>query len=124
MRRKYSETGVFIAMLHNPKPERLFDNLGMTMLIVTPDSQSEFKAIIQPLRYKNKIYLNGVPTELGYDSMKKYMLLCSSRVELEKVNSVDTYLVYDTKRFRLDHCEKVYFKGKPFYYWAIVHREG
>ena len=124
MRRKYSETGVFIAMLHNPMPERLFDNLGMTMLIVTPDSQSEFKAIIQPLRYKNKIYLNGVPTELGYDSMKKYLLLCSSRVELEKVNSVDTYLVYDTKSFRLDHCEKVYFKGKPFYYWAIVHREG
>lgn len=111
-------------MLLNPMPERIFENMGMTMSLILSDSETEFKGIIQPLRYKNKIYLNGVPTELGYDSMKKYLLLCSHRVELEKVNGINNFLDFNGKSYCVDHCEKVYFKGEPFYYWAIIHKEG
>ena len=107
----------------NPVPEMIFENMGMLMKIVSDDNEHEFKAVIQPLRYKNKIYLNGIPTELGYDSLKKYLLLCSHRVELESVDGINTFLIFDRKKFRVDHCEKVYFKGEPFYYWAIVHKE-
>ena len=103
--------------------EKVFDAMGVEMTISSLHYTKYFKGTLQPLRYKNKIYLNGVPTELGYDSLKKYLLICSASVELENIDGKDTVLVFEKARYSVDHCEKVYFKNEPFYYWAIIHKE-
>ncbi len=84
----------------------------------------EFYAYLQPLRYKNKIYLSGVATELGYDGMKKYLLLAPKEVHMKYLTDISYTLSFEDGKFRTDHCEPVYFAGKPLYLWAIVHKEG
>lgn len=103
--------------------DRLFDGFGVEFSIVSDSDTTSFSCIFQPLRYKNKIYLSGIPTELGYDSLRKYLLMASSAVPLEAVDGINTYLRFGEHKYRIDHCEKVYLKDVPVYYWAIVHRE-
>ena len=84
----------------------------------------EFPAFLQPLRYKNKIYLSGVPTELGYDGLNKYLLIAPYKVDKKYLMGEGYVIKFGEERFSADHCEPVYLGKKPLYYWAIVHKEG
>lgn len=107
------------------KPKKiLFEKLGLTMTVtIGGGSYSYFKAFLQPLRYKNKIYLSGVPTELGYDSLQKYLLIALPDAPLELIDGNSYILSYDGYNYSVDHCEKVYHGTEPYYYWAIVSKE-
>lgn len=104
----------------------LFDYYGvkMTYSSATDEETFDFYAFLQPLRYKNKLYLNGVPTELGYDGLNKYMLLCDPKVDMGSIDGINYRLCFGNKSYGVDHHEIVYRLGKPLYMWAIVHREG
>ena len=49
---------------------REFERFGRPLTIKFPDGTSSpvFNGFVQPLRYKNKMYLYGVNTEVGYNS--------------------------------------------------------
>lgn len=102
----------------------LFENSGVTLKIVSSDGKEKsFRAFLQPLRYKNKIYLRGVATELGYDSLKKYLLLSPADVDLSVVDATENALYFGDIHLSIDHTEKVYFGKTPFYTWSIVSKE-
>lgn len=124
MQLTFSQTEVFIAVAINFISEKIFNTMGRTMQIVSSEGTVSFKGVFQPLRYKNKIYLSGVMTELGYDSVKKYLVLCSSDVALESVDGLQKVLTVDGEKFCVDCAEKVYFKSEPCYCWAIIHKGG
>lgn len=106
-------------------PKRLFEKMGVTISVVAYfGSRVDFKAFLQPLRYKNKVYLGGVHTELGYDSMRKHLLISPPDIRLDNIDGVSFSLEFEGKKLSIDHCEKIYFKEKPVYYWAIVSEEG
>lgn len=84
---------------------------------------STFKAILQPLRYKNKIYLEGVPTELGYDNLKKYLLISPPETDLSLLDNINTSLYLGDEHYSIDHTEKVRFFGNTFYTWSIISKE-
>lgn len=109
-------------ILKNP----LFDRYGVKMTYerATDEDSFDFYAFLQPLRYKNKLYLSGVPTELGYDGMNKYILLCDPSIDLDSIDGINYRLCFGNKAYGVDHHEIVYQKDKPLYIWAIVHREG
>ena len=48
----------------------MFEKYGQEVTLKTDDGWSSpiFGAFIQPLRYKNKMYLNGVNTVIGFNS--------------------------------------------------------
>ncbi|MDD6012908.1 MAG: hypothetical protein PUC33_08715 [Oscillospiraceae bacterium] len=102
----------------------LFDKLGVEMRIEKEETVCRFCAFLQPLRYKNKIYLSGVPTELGYDGMNKYLLMCDPRVDFSEIDGITCRLILGENAYGVDHCETIYGGKKPRYIWAIVHREG
>lgn len=87
-------------------------------------SSFDFFAYLQPLRYKNKLYLTGVPTELGYDALKKYLLICPVEVPLDKIDGISYRLCFEEKAYGVDHVETVYSCNNPLYLWAIIHKEG
>lgn len=103
--------------------ERIFNSMGRLMKITSSDETITFKAIIQPLRYKNKIYLSGVVTELGYDSVKKYLVLAPVGVGLEGVDGVHKILTVDGEKYFVDCAEKVYLNSQAYYCWAIIHKQ-
>lgn len=104
--------------------KKLFEKSGVTLSIRNEKgSEEKFKAFLQPLRYRNKIYLRGVATELGYDSLKKYLLISPAQTDLSVVDGTKLALYFDNKHLSIDHTEKVYFGAEPFYTWSIVSKE-
>ncbi len=102
--------------------DRVFKH-GTTVYVKTADGwrTESFKAYIQPIRYKNKVYLEGDFTEIGVNGNDMYLYLGPSKHDL----SVDTkelrVVDYSNSRvFSVDKAEKVYFDGKVFYIWAVL----
>lgn len=92
------------------------------MKIEGDETSVSFNAFLEPLRYKNKMYLSSVSTELGYDVLTKFLLLCPVNVPLETVDGISVLLKAGDEDFSIDHCETVFFKNEPQYYWSIVHK--
>lgn len=109
----------------NKKPaDAILKKMGVTLEIKKGNSTvKSFKGFLQPLRYKNKIYLRGVATELGYDSLKKYLLISPVDVDISDVDGTDLSLYFENKHLSVDHSEIVYFGKEPCYMWSIVSKE-
>ena len=111
-------------MLSDKMPQALFSKMGTEFSVKKGSvTLSRFYALLQPLRYKNKIYLRGVATELGYDRLKKYLLLSPADVDLTAVDGTEQCLYNGNTHLSIDHTETVYFGGKPYYNWSIVSKE-
>ena len=106
---------------------KLFDKYGVKMSYTVSASEKQsrdFSAFLQPLRYKNKLYLSGVPTELGYDGLNKYLLICPPDIDLDKIDGINYRLCFGDNAYGVDHHETVYSFNEPLYIWAIIHKEG
>ena len=97
-----------------------FNRYGKDMKIIYPNGSVTpiFKGFIQPLRYKNKMYLYGVNTEIGYNSQGYYLYIGPPQYDLTKYP--EATVVCDNQKYMIDRCEKMDFKGKPVYVWAII----
>lgn len=111
-------------MVTDKAPKALFKKSGVSLVIKRDGEEiTSFNAFLQPLRYKNKIYLRGVATELGYDSLKKYLLISPADVDLSVIDGTSLALFFGDKHLSIDHTEKVYLGKKPYYTWSIVSKE-
>ena len=111
-------------MLTDKAPQALFNKMGVSLTLKSgSETLKSFNAFLQPLRYKNKIYLRGVATELGYDSLKKYLLISPVEVDLSEVDGTDVALYFGEKHLSIDHTETVYFGKTPYYNWSSVSKE-
>lgn len=95
---------------------------GRKMVLSNADGDTEFSAFLQPLRYKNKMYLSSTFTEIGFDTLRKFILICPADIDITTVDGINVLLKFEDDDYCVDHCEKVYMKNKPLYYWAIVHQ--
>lgn len=98
-----------------------FEKWGRTLVIENTDSTqtAPFKGFIQPLRYKNKMYLYGVNTEIGYNSQGHYLYIGPPDPDLTAAPQ-NSYIAAAGKKFRVDRAEKVYNGDEIFYIWAII----
>lgn len=103
------------------KLENLMKRHGRAMCLRLPDGQASaaFYGFIQPLRYKNKMYLAGVKTRIGYNSEGHYLYIGPPEYDLT-VAGADTLLSAGGVDYRIDRAEKVYRGAEVFYIWAIV----
>ena len=102
----------------------LFRKSGVTLTLCNNNGPiATFKAFLQPLRYKNKIYLRGIATELGYDSFKKYLLISPADIDLSSVDGTGLTLRFGESFLSIDHSEKVFFGSNYLYTWSIVTKE-
>ena len=83
-------------------------------------TSTPFTGFLQPLRYKNKMYLGEVTTPLGFDNSRKFLLLTSSETDVSRADGYEAAVTLGGKRFSCDHRELEYFKNEPVYAWAIV----
>lgn len=77
------------------------------------------KAMIEPLRYKNKMYLDGIYTEIGFNSQGHYLYIGPPQMDLTLAADSE-FLTADGTSYQIDRAEKVYNKGEVFYIWAII----
>jgi hypothetical protein len=99
----------------------IMERFGRQVRLCLPDGwESEtFGALLQPLRYKNKMYLSGVNTRIGFNREGYYLYLGPPEHDLAQL-SEGMWIQCGADKFTLDRAETVYFGAEPCYVWAIV----
>ncbi len=102
----------------------LFSSYGNNVFLTGADGwrSSHFKAFIQPLRYKNKLYQQGDYTPLGINKNDVYLYLGPVDHDLTKLNN--TYRIHDSEKnlYMIDRAEKIRFDDRALYIWAIIRK--
>ena len=98
----------------------LFDRYATAASLMTADNASaaDMRAFISPLRYKNKMYLYGVNTEIGYNSQGYYLYIGPPEHDLT-VNE-DALIIDGDIKYQIDRAEKIKFGEEVLYVWAVV----
>ncbi len=99
--------------------ETIFRTQGRNVSFFDEGKEQSFKALIQPLRYKNKMYLDGIYTEIGFNSQGHYLYIGPPSPDLT-LASDKGYLVADSVSYQIDRAERVYNGDTVFYIWAII----
>ncbi len=79
-----------------------------------------FKAFLQPLRYKNKMYQQGSYTPLGINKNNVYLYIGPGTHDLTKLDN--TYRIHDkdNKKYTIDRAEKIIVNNSVIYIWAVI----
>ncbi len=81
---------------------------------------AEMRAFISPLRYKNKMYLYGVNTEIGYNPEGYYLYIGPPFPMLE--NSEKCLIECGGDTYKIDRAETIRAGGDVIYNWAIIRK--
>ena len=101
--------------------EKIMNRYGRTVCAVDGNGKkfAEKRCFIQPLRYKNKMYLYGVNTEIGYNSQGHYLYIGPPDPDLSSLENGE-YVKCGDEKYRIDRAERVYKGNEVFYIWAII----
>ena len=101
---------------------KMLNSFGNSVYISGADGwkSSIFKAFLQPLRYKNKLYQQGSYTPIGVNKNNVYLYIGPCTHDLTKLDN--TYKIHDSenKKYIIDRAEKITVKDSVVYIWAVV----
>lgn len=83
-------------------------------------TETSFRAFVQALRYKNKIYLRGTYTELGKNQQDYYLYIGPADVDVSNVDGLYRVLEINGTEYIVDRTERHYIGEKCIYTWAII----
>lgn len=101
--------------------ERYLKKYGRSVYLSLPDGwrSKVYSAFLQPLRYKNKMYLDGAYTEIGTDRQGYYLYIGPPAHDLGKLSD-GARLTVGGEQYRILRAETVWRGDTPFYVWAVV----
>ena len=82
-------------------------------------SSGNYCAFIQPLRYKNKMYLYGVNTQIGFNSQGHYLYIGPPDHDLTTLEE-GSWIKAGDEKYQIDRAERVCCGEELFYIWAII----
>ncbi len=103
--------------------KKLLNRYGQTVFAETESGERSvnYKAFVQPVRYKNKMYLNAVESPIGTVSENYYLYVGPYDVQLTAINepvSINTAIM----RCTVERAECVFLDDEILYIWAILRR--
>ncbi|MDR3344742.1 MAG: hypothetical protein LBT21_04020 [Oscillospiraceae bacterium] len=109
--------------MHSTAFESALKQFGRAARLFSPGGEqlAEYHAFVQPLRYKNKLYLYGVHTEIGYNSQGHYLYLGPAAYTLQDDGQE---LEIGGDLYRVERAETVFLADDPLYVWAVIRRKG
>lgn len=78
-----------------------------------------YKAFVQPLRYKNKMYLDGKHSEIGYIDTSYYLYIGPAEVNVLD-NDISSRLKIGDKVYNFTHTEVISIGEEAVYVWAVI----
>ena len=103
--------------------KRYIDEFG-SMVKYSQDGTNftpSYKAFVQPLRYKNKMYLDGKHSEIGYIDTSYYLYLGPADIDVSN-NDLSSRLQFEDKLYNFTHAEVIRLGQEKLYVWAIIRR--
>lgn len=101
--------------------EKYINKFGRNIKIYNSAGElvQELNCLIQPLRYKNKMYMQGTPTDIGYDHSGYCLLIAPASFDTSSMGT-DGYLTEGNKQYHIDRMDEIYFGSEIFYIWAVL----
>ena len=101
------------------KIRKAIDRFGMEALVTVGTEKINVRCFIQPMRYKNKMYIDSQYTKLGIVDESWFLYRGPAECPLTEGSdaavTVDKNTVYNCVK-----TETVYLCGDPAYTWAIL----
>lgn len=99
----------------------MIQRYGSSVTINRNGAQVQTKAFVEPLRYKNKIYIGGRQHPIGMYNNEKYLYIGKPEHELFQDESV---VEAGGGKYIVRRCEVYRVQDIPVYVWAIMTRFG
>lgn len=77
-------------------------------------------AFLQPLRYKNKMYLEGTYTPIGKDTNGLYLYIGPPKHDVTHLPPDARIIDGDGGQYVIQRAEKVCRGNAPYYFWAVI----
>ena len=103
--------------------EKMFRVCGRNVQLCSLDEswQSEiYNAFVQPLRYKNKMYLDDLHLDAGVEDMGYYLYIGPKEHDLTALLPQHGFLKTADVKYSIIKSEKVYYADDVLYIWAIL----
>lgn len=79
-----------------------------------------FRAFVQALRYKNKVYLRGTYTEIGKNQQDYYLYIGPADIDISNIDGISRVLTINDKSYIVDRTELHHIGEENIYTWAII----
>lgn len=104
--------------------DKILNRWGRSIFLSCSDGWKSplFKAFIQPLRYKTKLYLTGTHTPIGINSNDVYLYIGPPNHDLTRLDK--TYRINDSDKIKytVDRAEKIFAGDRAVYVWAVIRK--
>ncbi|MBQ7385768.1 MAG: hypothetical protein IJW04_04580 [Ruminococcus sp.] len=91
---------------------------GEDITVTTENGIRVVKGILEPLLYKNKLYLGGKQLPHGYFDSGNYLLICPPEAKLPVLGTA--FVEAKGRKFILKRSEIVTARSEDFYVWAVL----
>jgi hypothetical protein len=108
-------------MTAGARVDRQLQQWGRQVTLYLPQGEITVHAMLQPLRYKNKMYLGGAYLPTGFEDGGHYLYIGERRCRLDRCPA-GVQLAADGQRYLVKRAEAVYLGEEALYVWAVVRR--
>lgn len=97
----------------------LLEAIGEKAEVTVGENSWQINAIIQPMRYKNKLYIEQERTELGFRDTECFLYLGPAEPDFAGLES-DTVITAGGKNYNVSRADRISLKGVTQYIWAVL----
>lgn len=110
-------------MLKSKRVKYFMDRYGQNVKAIAADgtNSGEYRAFVQPVRYKNKMYLNDVESPIGTVSENYYLYIGPADVLLKGLEG-RTLIKTAIMDCTVERAENVFLGNEIIYTWAILRK--
>lgn len=96
-----------------------FEKAGQKARVVVGNNTVSVKAIIQPMRYKNKLYMDMGNTVLGLNDSECFLYLGPAEPDLSG-KEMQTAIFTADRAYNVSRADRIMFNDEVLYIWAVL----
>ncbi len=97
---------------------KLIEKYGTCVTLREGDRERDCRVVIQPLMYKNKMYIGSDTVPLGFVDKGHYMMIASSDLPVEDYRKL--VICDKDKSYTVKRSEEVKLRDDVIYIWAVL----
>ncbi len=97
----------------------LLEAIGEKATVTVGENEWQINAIIQPMRYKNKLYIEQERTQLGFKDTECFLYLGPAEPDFAGLES-DTAIKTHDRMYNVSRADRISLKGITQYIWAVL----
>ena len=97
----------------------LLEKVGEEASVFYGSAEKTVNAVIQPMRYKNKLYLDMTWGELGFKDTECFLYLGPPEADFTSLES-ETFIKTNDRAYCVSRADRITVGGDIVYIWAVL----